>query len=348
MLHRVPLLLCFLLPVYGIGWSQAIQIFTEPLTGCTGDTVSVHLHTHHFFDVGSMTLFLEYDPQELSYDTTIALHPLLPGMLVNQFASPSTTVGISWFTTTMMSVDIDTGIIATIRFVLLADSALPVFHANSEVTDPLGSPLSTQFATEHITPYYIPITLHPTDAFVKPGVDATFSVTTPIADVSFQWQSSSNLTDWTNLHNNDTFAGVNQGLLTINNTPVQLFDLAFRCLLVKGNCSTYTHYGVLIQDTLSFVMNHKSLENKEQPHPNPYSHTFQLPIIHGLAKYHTFALYSINGRMVYQQNITNTTQGSRKVTIAPPNTPPGQYIGVLLYTDKQGTYQTKSYRIIKQ
>ena len=84
------------------------------------------------------------------------------------------------------------------------------------------------------------ITNQPSDADAFPNEGAAFSVTaTPssgvVADITYQWQYSTNNTTWTDISNGGIYTGATTSLLQISSVPatlhIHILDVCFRCLI---------------------------------------------------------------------------------------------------------------------
>jgi hypothetical protein len=327
---------------------QTTHIHTDTVYGCVGDTLVVHVKTTAFTGVGSMTLYLHYNPLELRYDTCKSLNPLLPGMLVNHYLVPQPTVGFSWFTTTMTPSNIGDGTIASLRFVMLTDSAWLYFSPQCEITDPFGAPLQAILAAHPVKRYSIPINQHPGDAITVVYGNASFTVVPDQAAVSLQWQVSEDLIGWSDLHDDTHHSGVNTTQLSIYGVPDSLFGNAYRCRLAQGNCVDYSLHARLIKDTTSGTGLTMSISSEILPYPNPFNHHLVFPVGGENTKNATFALYDMSGRLVVSKSITPLQNNANETVIQLDEIQSGTYIAVVHFTGSDGLKQKQKHIIIKK
>jgi len=338
----------FLLAATFTALPQTLHIHTDTVYGCAGDTLVVQVKGSGFYGVGSMTLYLHYNPQELWYDTSKNHNPSLPGMLINHYLVPQPTIGFSWFTTTMNPANIGDGIIATLRFVMLADSGWLSFSNQCEITDPFGSPIQSTFAAYPVQRFLIPIIQHPGDAITGVNGNASFTVVPEQPPVSVQWQVSKDLITWSDLQENTPFSGVNTTQLSISIVADSLFGSAFRCRIVQGNCAADSEHAWLIKDTASGNTLIQKLSLKELPYPNPFSHQITFPLWPEVSKNTTFALYDMSGRLVVSRSITPLQAEEQSTVIQLDEIESGTYIAVLYFAGYDGLNKKQKHIIIKK
>lgn len=285
--------------------AQYVELFTDTVYGCRGDTLEISLNTTGFLDVGSMTLFVHYNPQEVTYDTCTAMHPMLPNLLVNHYLAPNPTIGFSWFTPNMSPVNLGTDTIARLRFILHTDSALISLSPLCEVTNATGTPLPAQFRSSPILPFEIPVSQQPQNVMVPVPGQASFSLTPDQIQLAVQWQKSLNQTEWFDIQDNVVYSGTNTTTLWINVTDDSLFTYTYRCAYRFGNCEAYSELVWLIKDTVQdiFLPDNKHL-NLLSPYPNPVVDNITIPLNGSDAKSITFALMDMAGILHLSREVT--------------------------------------------
>lgn len=280
--------------------AQPVKLWMDTTSACSGDTIDISIITSDFFNVGALTLYVEYDPGLLHYDTTLLINPLLPGLLTNRTQTGQNAIIFAWFTTSMNPANIGSGSIATMRFILLSDSALLQFSAQCELTTATGQPIPVQFSSGVIKQREIPVLQQPQDATAVPGGTAQFTIvsgTTPL----FQWQRSSDSILWTDIIDDQHHSGSNSNILTINNASFALHQTSFRCNLTEGNCTGVSAPAMLRIDTSQYISDNDHTSDQFLAWPNPFSNNLTIAIPDGDWKKCTFAIRDLMGRLLFSQ-----------------------------------------------
>lgn len=323
------------------------SIRTDTVSGCAGDTVTINIKTENFNGVGSMTLYLGYDPSELIFDTITYKNPFLPGMLVNEIHTSSSFIGFAWFSATMIPAYLGNSTIASLKFILISENSQLWFLPGCEVTDSAGQPIATQFTGSPVMKFQIPVSKHPSDVYTTLNGNASFSLTTILAPVGYQWQISANMVDWVNLANDQTISGVNNSTLEINNVADTLFNKMFRCILYYGNCIDVSNPATLLKDTTSNISNERKHHSKETlPYPNPFKGHLYVPMIVNPSNYSTFALHDITGRVVYRIEVSKENIHDSRIFIDNLELQSGLYIATIKYVDSLGQNTQFSHPVI--
>lgn len=82
------------------------------------------------------------------------------------------------------------------------------------------------------------ITTQPTAVGVHSGKNAVFSVVSPNAGVTYQWEGDAGTTTFAALSNTVPYSGVQTNTLTITNTTSTLTGYQYRCMVELNGCST--------------------------------------------------------------------------------------------------------------
>ncbi len=85
---------------------------------------------------------------------------------------------------------------------------------------------------------------HPADSTVASGATASFTVKA-IGEVTYQWQSSADGTNWSNVD------GATSATLTISNTSTNMSGTKYRCAITHGNATTNSNAATLTVNPVS-------------------------------------------------------------------------------------------------
>jgi hypothetical protein len=331
-----------------VGQSQPVHLWLDTASGCTGDTISIQLKTADFLQVGSLTLYITYNTNELQYDTTLLLHPALPGLLVNKINTGATAVAFAWFTGNLNPVNIGTGTLATLRFIKLADSALLNFGPQCEVTNPQGHPLAANYSPGMVTLWQIAVDQQPVDMTVVAGHPAQFTVGVSAPGVTYRWQSSTDGLFWVDLNDNLTFGGTYTHVLSLFQPDQTLHNTQFRCRLVLGHCIGYSSAAMLQIDTTQSIPLQNNPRVSLQPFPNPFSGTIIIPWFGLPLKTCTFALRDMSGKVVQAPQGSHISPTDAGLEISRLELKSGSYFIQLHFIDISNQEHHSAYLIMSK
>jgi hypothetical protein len=185
------------------------------VNGCRGQLVSVPLQVQNFNDISAVTMNMRYDTAALTYvgysDTA------LTGNLIVNAPGQGGLVIVTWFSLT--PVNINNGLLMNLNFITRGSSAISFDLSdpgNNELANSSGDPLATSvFDHGGVTAAGAVITGQPAASLtVNVGATDILSVTATYAD-GYQWQVSTDGTNWSNLTNGAGYAGATTASLSI-------------------------------------------------------------------------------------------------------------------------------------
>ena len=191
-----------------------------------------------FNEIGAFSLAISYNPDVLGFASSQNLNPSLDDGTFIASASDGK-VYLSWAHTE--STSFDDGKICDLFF--LSQSGTSSFNwdtstpGNCEYSDINGGIILSSYNNGSATIYYPPqITSHPVNRDILAGQNTTFSVGATGTGLNYQWQESTDSGEnWANLSNTSPYSGVTTATLSLTNTPVELDDNLYRCI-VGGTC----------------------------------------------------------------------------------------------------------------
>ncbi len=323
---------------------QAIRLSMDTVEGCPGDTIEVPIWVYNFNNVGAVTLIIQYNPAELVYDTTLACHPQLPGMLVNKMSGSIDAIGFSWFSFNMNGVHLGDTSIATMRFIKQSDFTQLHFTSQCEIADPVGAPLQVIYQDGAIVANLPDILHQPEDAILKPGNNAQFTLIPAKPGILFKWFGNEGDSIWKELSDSGIYSGTKTSMLSVFSVGWQHNGWKYRCWLTEGTCTGFSETAALWVDTVDAIeegIGGYLYENS--PYPNPFAAYIYIPLPQNALKKCTFALFDLMGRLVKSDYEDNGSQKSQSFyTMWTTGESPGSYILVIQFIDIAGV--SKTYR----
>jgi hypothetical protein len=248
---RLVLLLFLLTVAGGLLHGQHTLALLQQLS-CENNSVTVPLHVSDFDNVGSFTLFIEIDTLMVAFDGLTNPHALLAGgSLVYNFMSSTSSIVITWFS--VSGVSISEGTLVNLKLDYYQDQAGLAFSPDCELANPEGEEILNVVYTDGWIMPAIQFALQPLPQTVTEGEQAQFSIELlHSGDHDFLWQQHDG-TQWNDLAEDDHFSGVNSALLTIDDVPLGFNNTAFRCVVAFDNCIKHSDSAGLTVSPLTVV-----------------------------------------------------------------------------------------------
>jgi len=235
---RIKLAIILTLIMPNIMKSQNATATIENALSCSGESVLVAVDVTNFIDVSAMTLFIGYDSNAAVFTSLTNINPSIPGFFTTN--GDYGQVGIAYSSLTPFS--ITSGKLFDLQFTFLGDSSFLPFNPGTEVanSDLEIIPLTTYAGS--ISNGMV-IVGQPDSVQAYPDNDVSFSVAVT-GTPAFQWQENSG-SGWIDLQNNQTYSGVNEDTLFINDISLSFNGNLYRCVLTSGVCEDTTHIALL-------------------------------------------------------------------------------------------------------
>ncbi len=328
--------------------AQPVQIWLDTVAGCEGDTIEIALKTNDFYQVGSLTLYVNYDPIALSYDTTTQINLQLPGMLVNSISTGQHNIAFAWFTGTMTPSNIGAGTLAVMRFAILTENSWLNFSSQCEITNTVGQPLQTQFTGSLVVKKPVSITQQPQNCTAVPGGTAGFTVQSGEPGVIFKWQNSSDQILWSDLTDGQNYSGTSTNQLLISNVNSSFNDQWYRCRLLLGNCSDFSDAAILKIDTTQSLISQLPEYLFLRPYPNPFNDNITFSFKGISIKQGTFRINDLSGRLLLEKHFSETETALHEVRIYDLELPSGYYLSTIILKDHYNNLYKLKYPIISK
>ncbi len=133
--------------VFTINEPDPLSIIAGEISGVPGTEVVVPFTSVSFFDIGAVTLRIEYDPAVLSFITSEEVNPELDGAIFNE-SPDGEAVLVSWFDNVPPydGANIGNGTLFNLKFNYIGGSTDLLFNeSESEIADLLGTPLNVVY-----------------------------------------------------------------------------------------------------------------------------------------------------------------------------------------------------------
>lgn len=222
------------------GATQAQPIITTAptLTACPGNPVSAPIIVDNFANVASISLALEIDLAALTY-TSYTNNPSLAGgfLLVNPAGNQ---VKAAYFGLAPLALANGTTLF-TFNFNYLGGSS-PLhwdlsIPGNCSYSDLLGNILPSTWidGSVSLAAGVLQISNQPASVSIMDGGNATFTVTSNAPN--FQWEYSTDGTNWVSVVDGGMYSGAQTNSLTITGATLALNGIQYRCICSESACS---------------------------------------------------------------------------------------------------------------
>ena len=218
------------------------------VTACTGQEITIPVSAQYVYNVGAISLTLNYNPSAISYITYSNLNPQLAGGSVNIFDLPGEWK-FSWYSLT--PVNIGSGNLFDLVFNYNGGSTDLTWDVtnpgNCEYDDFDGNIIPATYVNGHVGPSASQpqISSGPASISVIDGANAIFSVVASNA-AAYQWEiSTDGGVSWTNVTDGGAFSGATTSDLMISPATILMNGNLFKVWVDGGNCAVYSSSATL-------------------------------------------------------------------------------------------------------
>jgi|GEM_PF-2846063 len=266
---------------------------------CKDATVLVPITGNNLYNIGAITLFINYNDTSLAFNSIQNIDPQLNGLIFNTLTNPSR-VAIVWSKTSGATF-LNT-LLLNLKFDVLNQTSNLSFAkeicevANISLPPQIIEVAYTDGSIFEATPV---ISSEPENKTIISQSDAVFQVGSPNAS-GFSWQESRN--DgilWSDLTETNTYTGTFSNTLIIKHVPVYYNNYRYRCILNPTNCIAVSAPAILSVDSLAgstgqHIPGTINLTNK----PNPFSGKTSIEYAVPEFGYVTIKIFSMTGQIM--------------------------------------------------
>jgi hypothetical protein len=236
---------------------------------CNTPTVLVPLTGNNLTNIGSMTLYINFDDQSLTFSSLENIDTQLNGLLFNVVTNPSR-LAIVW--SNVNGAHFQNTVLLNLKFNVLHPASLLSFAVGCEIANVSLQIIPVNYINGSVYSSEPSISKDPENKTIKSQANAMFQVSSPDA-AEFAWQESRNSgTSWLNLTDGSTYTGTHTASVTINHVPTNFNNFVYRCILKKDNCPATSNQATLTVDSVSGIHDQK-LNGQVYIYnePNPFS-----------------------------------------------------------------------------
>lgn len=216
-------------------------------TACQGEMVEVLVAGSNLNNIGAITLFIDYNPSCLAFDTVTNIHSGLSGLIFNdiQDSAGFASIGrfaLSW-NATFAGVNLGNNNLITLNFQFLGPATSLTFNSGCEIADFDANILNVTLQDAQVDFLdTVEINVQP-QAFtlIDNGIAAFMVDATNASD--YAWEMSSNGV-WGNLSDDAILSGTASNTLSLTNPGLDWNGRYFRCS-IEGCNSTLSDSAML-------------------------------------------------------------------------------------------------------
>ena len=274
------LLVIFLLFSH-LSYSQDPSLTIGHVGLCDNSTVLVPVIGDNLLNVGAITLFIDYNPNELLFESVENINPQLSGLMVNNLTDSSRlsivwskTTGANFMNTSMMNLKFQ---------VLSLPCTITFLKNNCEIANIAIPPqvIPVNFADGTVFPSLPALNSGPENKTISSQSNALFQVTSSNA-TGYSWQERKSISSiWTDLTESVTYTGTSTNTLTITSVPASFNQFLYRCILSLNGCQILSPNAILSVDSLAGIDGtalNRSLRIKNSPNPFSESSTLEYSV----------------------------------------------------------------------
>jgi len=326
--------------------AQQRSLSLGSVSACADMEVLVPVTGINLTNIGSLTLYIQFDSTKTRFLNLENISSQLSGNMNVNFIPATSTLAVVWSNTNGASFNQTK--LFDIRYHYIHGNPSLQFTSACEISNVSLEILSVSYLDGLITPGNPNISQNPHDTIIISGGHATFSAVALNA-ASYLWKVSNNsgLT-FTDLTDNNTYAGTHSAQLQITNVPGSFNKFQYLCTLNRETCSTNTAAATLHVDSTASVFAIVCQANiKIYNAPNPVREMtticYSLP-----APGNVFiTIRNLNGSVLY--NLTNgfLQKGEYQIPFNATRLESGTYLFCLEYSNEELSY-TNCGKLIKE
>ena len=273
----ITLILTLTVQLGSLSVAQTGLITLSSTEACEGDIINISVTASDLFNIGAITLFIDYNPNSAEFDTIMNINPQLSALIYNNIYQPPGVypggkIGFSWSSFT--PVNLSNNVLFEISFVYHGISDSIVFSSGNEIADFDANILNVGLIDAEMSLYEeIFVTNQPEDLNLLDNENGIFTID-GLNINSYNWEYKIN-NQWETVPANSTFSGQGSNTLTISSPGINYNSTCFRCSL-SGCNNIYSDSSFLYVQTNSLNSEEKYI--KWSVYPNPASEMINMKI----------------------------------------------------------------------
>ena len=325
-----------------ISMSQTGVISIASTEGCHGDNIEIPVHASNLINLGAITLFIDYDPTVIEFDTLTDINTALYGLLFNDIEQlpgtyPGGKIGISWSGFSSVNITNDNLFILSFNYLQQNDSI--IFSSNNEIADFEANIMAIDYVNGAISlSEEVSVTQQPNNLSIYQNEIGYLSVD-GLNISGFAWEY---LIDglWIDIPETIIFSGQNSNTLNISSPDILLNETYFRCKLIGCN-TIYSDSVQLFVQTNSIVFPHSF--GSLSVYPNPATNQVNINIDIKTQGYYNLSLYNCATGKTNSINETYYLNTENTISLDTRDLKSGVYL-IVLSTSSEGI----NYRLEKK
>jgi len=278
---------------------------------CAGEEVFLPVTAADLYNVGAITLYINFDTNNLTYMSLENIDPQLAGLNSNFVPSPPQLI-VVWSDITGANFPLTK--FFDIKFQFNSETTAVQFDPGSEIADLTLQIIPVDYINGSVESSVPVITGHPHDTTVTAGNSASFQVISPNATQYFWKESSDHGATWEYLQNGGIYSGVNTDELLISQVPSTYNTYMYKCLVLRMDCPGESNSAILMVDTLSPVYSYADTRNYiYQNRPNPVKRFTTFEFFIPSNGYVRLTIHDITGQIVALITEDDFTSGRHAV-----------------------------------
>ena len=311
---------------------------------CNTQTVLVPITGTNLANIGSLTLYIGYDSQILSFDTLKNVDPQLNGLVFNSQTNPSR-IALVW--SNVNGAHFTNNLLLNLKFNVLQQTGNISFESGCEIATVALQIVPVNYISGSVYPSMPAITAEPSNKTIKSQADVSFQVVSPNA-AEYAWQESRNSGNtWNILADGTPYSGTHAASLTISHVPTNYNHYQYRCIMKRDNCPATSNTAILSVDSVSGINDHSSAEFMTlYNRPNPFTENttilYQVPGPGNVS----IQLFNATGSLVMNLVDDKRIKGEYKIENNFVSLPAGIYFCRYIFTDASNAF-VNDFKLVK-
>ena len=331
---------------FGAAFSAQTQSLTiSKVPGCSEQEVLLPVTAKNLSDIGSITLFFQFESSNLTYISLLNIDPQLEELIHYNYISNPPRLNVVWSNTD--PANFYDSKFFDLNFHYTGDLCPVTFGEGCEIANTSFEILPVTYINGQVEPGDPVITYQPGNITIKAGENASFQIVASNAD-GYAWNESKDQgLNWNTLEDGSRYMGTNTQQMTITGVPVSYSNNQYKCIINHADCSRVSENAILSVDSNMAINELQGnglclLQNK----PNPFSEStiieFYLPE-DGIVKLN---LLNPLGKLLDVLMESILTKGMYSIAYNGYTLPKGIYLCQLEF-DNESTHKSTYHKLIK-
>ena len=311
---------------------------------CAGQEVLLNINGVNLLDVGALTLYIDVDPNTLTFISLENIDPQFEGLSYN-YLPDYNRIAMAW--SNVVSADFPDLKLFDLKFQVNEGGCPVSFAAGCEIVNSNFQLIDVSYINGALVKGNPTITTQPENVTTTAGKNTSFYVISTDA-TDYQWETSMDSgSNWDLISDDVIFSGSQSTQLNITATPVSFNQHQFRCVTGSDGCYTTSDIAILNVDSTTAIQDETAVNSFFlKISPNPFGKIITVECNLPGAGVVYIKVLSSAGQEIMNEMKGFRSEGSATYTVNLESLTMGMYICLVELNTPKGTF-VNAKKIIK-